>query len=44
MTTRPSRYRDPGILANWVIMLGEPARQTKQATGQRVTHCLGAVL
>lgn len=47
MTTQPSRYCDPGILANWVIMLGEPARQTKQATpltGQRVTHCSGAVL
>ena len=44
MTTHSSRYCDPGILANWVIMLGEPARQTKQATGQRVTHCSGAVL
>ena len=47
MTTQPSRYCDPGILANWVIMLGEPARQTKQATpltGQQVTHCSGAVL
>ena len=43
MTTYPSWYCDPGILANWVILLGEPARQTKQATGQRAKHCSVAV-